>query len=169
MKTEIVDVSATRKELKIEIDAADVRAEYDRVSGEYARQASVPGFRKGHAPASVVRTRYKKEISGEVLQKLVPEAVNRALEESGLRVLGQPDVHLAPESLERLGEAPVSLHAHVEVLPDVDWASTRTPAARRTRPVTDEMVEQTVAGLRESSASLQPVEDAARRRATPSP
>lgn len=160
MKTEIVDVSATRKEFKIEIDAAEVRAEYDRVSSEYARQATVPGFRKGHAPASVVRTRYKKEISGEVLQKLVPEAVNRALEESGLRVLGQPDVHLAPESIERLGEAPVSLHAHVEVLPDVELGEYKgLSAARRTRPVTDEMVEQTLAGLRESSASLQPVEE----------
>ncbi|HEX7177539.1 MAG TPA: trigger factor [Pyrinomonadaceae bacterium] len=160
MKTEIVDVSATRKEFKIEIDAAEVRAEYDRVSGEYARKATVPGFRKGHAPASVVRTRYKKEISGEVLQKLVPEAVNRALEESGLRVLGQPDVHLAPESIERLGEAPVSLHAHVEVLPDVELGEYKgLSAARRTRPVTDEMVEQTLAGLRESSASLQPVEE----------
>jgi trigger factor len=120
----------------------------------------VPGFRKGHAPASVVRTRYKKEIGGEVLQKLVPEAVNRALEESGLRVLGQPDVHLAPEALERLGESPVSLHAHVEVLPEVELGDYKgLSAARRTRPVTDEMVEQTVAGLRESSASLQPVED----------
>ena len=160
MKTEIVDVSPTKKELKIEIDASDVRAEYDRVANEYVRRANVPGFRKGHAPLSVVRTRYKNEIRGEVLQKLVPDAVNRALDESGLQVIGQPDVHLDNQSLEKLGDGPVSLHAHVEVLPSVELGEYKGLAAsRRTRPVTDEIVERTIQQLRESAASLQPVED----------
>ena len=160
MKTEIVDVSPTRKELKIEIDAADVRAEFERVSSEYARKAAVPGFRKGHTPVSVVRTRYKNEIRGEVLQKLVPEAVNHAIEESGLQVLGQPDVHLDTEHLEKLGDAPVSLHAHVEVMPEVELGEYAGLAAtRRKRPVTDEMVDQQIEALREGHSTLQPVED----------
>jgi trigger factor len=160
MKTEIVDHSPTRKELKIEIEAEEVRAEYDRVSGEYARQATVPGFRKGHAPASVVRSRYKSEIRSEVLQRVVPGAVSRALDESGLQVIGQPDVHLDNENLERFGQAPLSLHAHVEVLPEVELGQYQgLEAVRRTRPVTDEMVEQTIESLRESSASLLPVEE----------
>ena len=160
MKTEIVDVSPTRKELKIEIDAADVRAEFERVSDVYAKRANVPGFRAGRAPVSVVRTRYRSEIRGEVLQKLVPEAVNRALDESGLRVIGEPEVHLDPQNLERLGEAPVAVHAHVEVLPEVELGEYKgLEASRRTRPVTDEMVEETIQSLRESSATLQPVED----------
>ncbi|HEX5707391.1 MAG TPA: trigger factor [Pyrinomonadaceae bacterium] len=159
MKTEIVDVSETKKELKIEIDAAEVRAEYDRVSETYARQVSVPGFRKGHAPVSVIRTRFKNEIRGEVLQKLVPDAVNRALSESGLNVIGQPDVHLDTERLERLGQEPLSLHAHFEVLPEVELGQYRgLSAARRTRPVTDEMVEDVIRDLRENSAALLPVE-----------
>ena len=45
MKTELVDVTPTRKELKIEIEADEVRAELDRVSRQYAAQATVPGFR----------------------------------------------------------------------------------------------------------------------------
>lgn len=160
MKTEIVDASPTRKELKIEIGADEVRAEYDRVAGEYARQATVPGFRKGHAPVTVIRTRYKNEIRSEVLQKLVPEAVNRAIDESGLSVIGQPDVHLDNENLDKLGQTPLSLHAQVEVLPEVSLGEYKgLEAARRTRPVTDEMVDQMIQGLRESSASLLPVED----------
>ncbi|PYS76983.1 MAG: trigger factor, partial [Acidobacteria bacterium] len=64
MKTEVVDTSETRKEIKIEIGADEVRAEFDRVAEEYARAVNVPGFRKGHAPVAVVRTRYKKDIQG---------------------------------------------------------------------------------------------------------
>jgi trigger factor len=75
MKTEVVDHSPTRKEIKIEIAADVVRSAYDRVTARYAQLATVPGFRPGHAPTSVVRTRFKDKIRGEVLQELVPQAV----------------------------------------------------------------------------------------------
>jgi trigger factor len=162
MKTEIVDASPTRKEIRIEIAAEEVKAEFERLAQEYARVVSVPGFRKGHAPVGVVRTRFKKEIRGEVLQKLVPEAVGGAIQESGLQVIGEPDIHLDEEGMENFGQQPVTLHAHVEVMPEVNLGEYRgLEAARRVRPVTDEMVEQVIGNLRESSAALQPVEDRA--------
>ena len=80
MKTELIDVSPTRKEIKIEIDPAQIRSAYDRVSAQYSKAATVPGFRPGHAPTSVVRTRYKSEIRTEVLRELLPEAVNNAID-----------------------------------------------------------------------------------------
>jgi trigger factor len=160
MKTEISEVSQTRKEIKIEIEAADVSAEFERVTQEYARAVTVPGFRKGHAPVTVVRTRYKKDIQGDVLKRLVPEAVERAIEESGLQVIGQPDVHLDNENLDKLGQESITLHAHVEVMPELDLGEYKgIEAARRTRPVSDEEVERVIENLREASASLQPVED----------
>jgi trigger factor len=163
MKTEVVDVSATRKELKIEIDAADVRAELERVTERYAGAVNVPGFRKGRAPNSVVRQRYKNEIRGEVVQNLVPQAINEAISETALNVIGEPDIHLDNnEALDKLGDQPLSIHAHVEVLPEIALGDYRgLEVARRTRPVTDETVEAMVENLREQSASLQPVEDRA--------
>ena len=162
MKTEVVEVSPTRKEIKIEIEAADVQAEFERVTQEYARAVTVPGFRKGHAPVGVVRTRYKKDIQGDVLKRLVPEAVEQAIEESGLQVIGQPDVHLDNENLDKLGQESITLHAHVEVMPELALGEYRgLEAARRTRPVTEEEIERIIENLREASASLQPVEDRA--------
>jgi trigger factor len=161
MKTEVVDVSPTRKELKIEIGADEVRAEVDEVSRRYAAQASVPGFRKGHTPVSVVRTRFRKEIAGDVVQNLVPRAVNEAIIESGLHVIGEPQIHLdTGEGLEKMGQAPLAVHAHVEVLPEVSLGDYRgLEATRRTRPVTDGMIDDFVEGIREQSAALVPVED----------
>jgi trigger factor len=162
MKREVVDVSPTRKEIKIEIGADEVRAEFDRVSQEYARSANVPGFRKGNAPVAVVRTRYKKDIQGDVLKRLVPDAVEQAITESGFQVIGQPDVHLDNEGLDKFGQEAVTLHAHVEVMPEVTLGSYKgIEAARRTRPVDDESVERVIENLRDASASLQPVEDRA--------
>ena len=163
MKTEFVDVSPTRKEIKIEIETSDVRDSYDRVSDRYAKQAKVPGFRPGHAPRSVVRTRFKSEIRGEVLQELVPEAVNQAIEKHELNAIGEPDVQLENvEALEKFGQEPISVKVNVEVLPKVELGDYKgIEAARRIRPVTDANVDEMLEALRETSATMQPVEDRA--------
>jgi trigger factor len=161
MKTELLDVSPTRKEIKIELDSATVRQAYDRISDRYAKQATVPGFRPGHAPRAVVRNRFKNEIRGQVLQELVPEAVDAAIHKHELHALGEPDVQLEnAESLEKLGETPVSVKVNVEVLPKVDLHDYKNiEVVRQTRPITDERVTEMLDALRETSAAMQPVED----------
>ncbi len=161
MKTEVIDVSPTRKEIKIEIEADTVRNAYDRISDRYAQQATVPGFRPGHAPRSVVRSRFKDQIRSEVLQELVPQAVQDAISEHSLNAIGEPDLHLDnSEGLGKMGTEPISLHVHVEVLPEVTLGEYKgLEAARRVRPVEDEDVERVIEGLLDNSASLQPVED----------
>ena len=161
MKTELVDLSPTRKEIKIEIEPAVVRAAYDRVSDRYSKSANVPGFRKGHAPPSEIRRRFKTEIRSEVLQELVPEAIGAAIEEHSLNTIGEPGVHLDnDDALQKFGEEPISLHINVEVLPKIELGEFKGIAAtRRVRPVADEDIDRIIAGLRENSASLIPVED----------
>ncbi|MGB9182004.1 MAG: trigger factor [Pyrinomonadaceae bacterium] len=161
MKTEIVDVSPTRKEIKIEIEAETVRSAYDQISDRYAKLANVPGFRRGHTPRSVVRARFKDEIRGEVLRELVPQAVTDVIEQNELAVLGEPDIHLDnDEALNKFGEQPLSVHVHLEVLPQVELGEYKgLEATRMVRPVTDEDVERVIEGLREASASLEAVED----------
>jgi trigger factor len=163
MKTELIDVSPTRKEIKIEIDPAQIRSAYDRVSAQYSKAATVPGFRPGHAPTSVVRTRYKSEIRTEVLRELLPEAVNNAIEEHSLAALGEPNVELDnTAALEKLGEEPLTLKVGVEVLPEIKLENYKAlELTRRKRPITDADVDKMIDNLRDASASLQPVEDRA--------
>jgi trigger factor len=163
MKTELIDVSPTRKEIRIEIDPAEIRSAYDRISREYSKAAKVPGFRPGHAPTSVVRTRYKSEIRGELLRELLPDAVNNAIVEHSLAALGEPDVQFDnTEALERPGEQPLTVKVGLEVLPEIELKEYKgLETTRRLRPITDADVERVIEGLRESSASLQPVEDRA--------
>ena len=161
MKTELIDVSPTRKEIRIEIEPAIVRQAYDRISDRYAKLANVPGFRRGHAPKGVVRTRFKTEIRGEVLRELLPGAVSDAINEHELTAIGEPNVHFDnDEQFEKFGEQPISVKVDVEVLPEVKLGTYKgLSAVKRVRPVTDNDVEKMIDGLRESSASLEPVED----------
>lgn len=163
MKTELIDVSPTRKEIKIEIEPAQIRDAYDRISKQYSKGASVPGFRPGHAPTSVVRTRYKSEIRSEVLRELLPEAVNNAIVEHSLNALGEPNVELDnTTALEHLGEEPLTIKVGVEVLPEVQLDTYKgIEVNRRKRPIADADVDRMIDGLRDQTAALQPVEDRA--------
>lgn len=161
MKTELIDLSPTRKEIKIEIEPELVRNAYDRISERYARAANVPGFRRGHAPRSVIRTRFKSEIRDEVLRELVPVAVNGAIGEHSLAAIGEPDVQLDDaEGLDRLGEEPLKVKVGLEVFPEIKLQQYKgLEATKRVRPVSEEDVDHLIEGLRDASASLQPIED----------
>jgi trigger factor len=121
----------------------------------------VPGFRPGHAPRGVVRARFKDQIRTEVLRELLPDAVQKAIDEHKLEPLGEPQLDLeTAEGLDPLGEKPITFHVTVDVLPEIelgDYKGLKTE--RRTRPVSDEDVDKIIDNLREGSASLEPVED----------
>jgi trigger factor len=87
--------------------------------------------------------------------------VNTAIGEHSLATIGEPDVHLDnAEALENFGEEPITVKVGVEVFPEVKLEKYKgLEAVRRTRPVKDEDVDKMIEGLRDASASLQPVED----------
>src|SRR5215204_6763729 len=108
MNTELIEISPTRKEIKIEIEAEAVREVYDKVSKKYAQKASVPGFRKGFAPVDVVRLRFRDEINSEVLQQIVPQKITEAIQEHNQTPITEPHIHLADqENLKLNGSQPI--------------------------------------------------------------
>jgi trigger factor len=161
MKSQVKELSPTKKQIDIEIEANAVRKAYDQISDRYAKLASVPGFRPGHAPRGIIRTRFKDQIRSEVLRELVPDAVQNAISDHKLEPLGEPELDLdAAEGLERLGDQPISFQVKLETLPDIKLGKYKgLEVARRVRPVKDEEVDRVIEQLRENSASLQPVED----------
>jgi len=163
MKNELIDVSPTRKEIRIEIEPAEIRGAYDRISQQYSKAATIPGFRPGHAPTSVVRTRYKSEIRSDVIRELLPDAINNAITEHSLHPIGEPNVEMDnTEALDHLGDEPITVKVGVEVLPEVTLNEYKgLEATRRVRPITDADVDQVIDGWRDSSAAMEPVEDRA--------
>jgi trigger factor len=161
MKTELKEISPTRKQIDVVIEPEAVRAVYDRISDQYAKGANVPGFRPGHAPRGVVRTRFKDQIRTELLRELLPDAVQKAVEEHQLSPLGEPELNLEnTEGLSEPGAKPISFSVNFEVLPEINLGDYKgLEVARRTRPVNDEDIDRMIESLRENSATLEPVED----------
>lgn len=161
MKTEVIEVSPTQKEIKIEIDGDTVRDVYNKIAKKYAQAVTVPGFRKGFAPVDIVKMRYKDEIKNETLRELLPDRVSEAIQENNLNPLGEPQLHLEnAENIKLNGSEPISLHVHVEVMPEIPTPDyQKLEGVRRVRPVDDEELERVIDQRRQQSASLIPVED----------
>ena len=163
MNTELIDVSPSQKTIKIEIEAAEVREVYNKVSRKFAKGAQVDGFRPGFAPVDVIRTRYKDQIKSEVLQDLIAPKVAEAIQEHDLQPLVEPHLHLEDaENVKVNGTEPIALSIHVEVMPEIPVPEYKNlEVTRRIRPLSDDELENMIDERRQESATLLPVEDRA--------
>jgi trigger factor len=126
---------------------------------DVAQQVSIPGFRRGRVPAAVIDQRVgRAAVLSEAVQEVIPQQLVAALQQHQVRSLGRPEVG----NLEFDDGAPLKFTAEVDIRPEIRLpdltgiAVTVEPAA-----VTDEEVEEQVAGLRDRFATLRTVERAA--------
>jgi trigger factor len=155
MKTELLDVSETRKNVRVEIPTDIVNAEIDRVATDYSRKARVPGFRPGKAPARVIKQRYKEQILHDVAHDLIPRAVDDALREKGVEAVDTPDVR--DVNIEE-GQ-PLTFTASFDTVPAFDPGDLSTIALQRPAvAIDDEAVSGALQRLRDRAARYEPVE-----------
>ncbi len=160
MTSELKEVSPTQRELHITIDAAVLKDAYGRVSNKFAKQANIPGFRKGYAPVDVVRMRFREDIKSQVLQEVVPGQVSEAILEHDLHPLTEPQLHLEDhENVVVNGSQPITLHVHVEVMPKIPKPNYKgIEVVRRVKPIADGEVEDLIAERLQREAALIPIE-----------
>lgn len=155
MKTELVDVNETRRQLTVEIPVTDVESAIDRVTREYAKSARLPGFRPGRVPPGVVRQRFRAQILHDVAHDLIPKSIDEVLTARGVEPVDTPDVK---DVVVEEGK-PLSFTASFDVVPPFDPGDFGDIQLRR-QPVVvhDDAVQQTLERLRERAARYEPVE-----------
>lgn len=154
----VADSAQCKKDVTIEIPADTVRAEFEKAARAFAQHARVPGFRPGHAPLTIVKQRFRKDIKDEVLGSLVPHALQHAVTDHKLRVIGNPEIG---ELNLKEGEA-LRFTVSLEVLPDFELVAYKgLKLTKRTPVINDEDVDRVIENWRERAAQIVPVEDRA--------
>lgn len=74
MKTDVQEINPTRKTIAVTITSEEVAEQEAKLIKDFQRQAKIPGFRPGKAPADMVRTRFAKDIQQELKRKIVGSA-----------------------------------------------------------------------------------------------
>ena len=147
--------SSTRTKLEIEISGEEVERTVRSVTQTYAKRAAIPGFRKGHAPESVVSKRFAGEIREDVIEHMLPGALAEAIEEKKLSILGRPRI----EALDWNPPGPIRFTARVDLKPSIEPVEYRgIPVTDVSAEPTDEEVNRTLDRLREGHAEFHPIE-----------
>ena len=81
--------------LTVEIDAESLAGALALVFKRDAAKYNVPGFRRGKATRGMIERVYGKDVfTNEAAKLLIPEALDRAVDESGLEMVGDPKVEV---------------------------------------------------------------------------
>ena len=91
-KEETPAVNPLERSLELTVPAAEVRTLSQKYLRNYAKDARMPGFRKGHVPMAQVEQMYGMRAFDQALNELVGQAWSKAAQESGLAIACQPRI-----------------------------------------------------------------------------
>jgi trigger factor len=86
----ITDEKNCRKVVTVEIAPERYGGEKERVLQSLIKEVTLPGFRKGKAPAQIVRQRFDETIRSEALKNILPQAYGHIVEREKLEPIGDP-------------------------------------------------------------------------------
>jgi len=151
-------LAACRKVIRVEVPAAAVETEFAKVTREFQKQATLPGFRPGKAPEAMVVKKFGADIADEVKRKLVAKHYKEAVEQQKLDPVSAPDVK---ETQFARGQD-LKFEVTVETAPEFTLPEYKgLPAKREAQKVTAEDVQRAIDTLRDQRVSFQTVDRAA--------
>src|SRR5207302_1836835 len=103
--------------LAVTVPVEQVQEAEARATSAYQRRARLPGFRKGKAPAALVKKQFADDIRQQALEDLIRESWRAALAQEALHPVADPHVHNLKWDVGAGG--PVTFEFHVELKPEI--------------------------------------------------
>ncbi|MBQ8145211.1 MAG: trigger factor [Clostridia bacterium] len=102
-------------EIEFDVDKATFDAAVEKVYRKEVKKISIPGFRKGKAPRSIIEKMYGKGVFYEdAINEIIPNAYEEAMKDTELKVVSRPEFDVVT-----IDDNGVVLKAKFYVKPDV--------------------------------------------------
>lgn len=157
---QVEDAGPGSKKIQVEIPRERIDAEIKKQFTDLRKQAALPGFRVGRAPARLIEKRFATDVRNDVRRTLISESYEQAIEKNKLQVIGEPEFDEIEKAQIPEGDGPMTYSFQVEVQPDFDLPDLFTITVKKQRiEIRDENIDQAMTNLREQQGALVPVED----------
>ena len=160
MKSAVENLSPTRVKLTVEVPSEELQPHVDAALKSIGNQIQVPGFRKGKVPARIIEQRVGRgAVVQEAVNEALPEFFGKAVEETEVEPIGQPEVDITEVPMED-GET-LKFTVEVDIRPEItlpDYEGVRIQVDNL--EVTDADVEEKLTELRERFGTLTGVDRA---------
>ena len=148
-------VNPCLREIAVEVPAETVAREMESLLAKYTKLARLPGFRKGKAPATIIRQRFAEELRSDVIEQLVPRFFREEVQRQKLEPISQPHV----TNLEMQEGQPLRFKASFEVMPPIEVSGYQELRPEKAEvKVTDADVDEELEHIRQQRAKFITVE-----------
>ncbi len=159
MKVEVEKLGNSQVRMRVEIAAEEVTQELERNCQDLRSKVSVPGFRKGKVPLSILKSRFAEHLKAEAIQNLVPPAYEQALISERLIPLGNLELSPPMHQMELKEDQPLVFEATLDVKPDFVLPEYEDLTIDKSPPnVPREEVDEYIERLQEQFATYVPLE-----------
>jgi trigger factor len=140
------------------VPAADIESKRAARLANLGKTLTLPGFRPGKIPPTVVRQRYGTAVNAEVLEESVSEATQQMLTERGLRPALQPKIDVVDLDTSVGAAKDLEFKVEFELLPEITLPDFGTVQLTRMKAaVADETVEKALADVAQRNRTLEPI------------
>ncbi len=156
MKAKAKSIEECTTLFEIEVPRETIDKAFEEAYEQIARSANIPGFRTGKAPRELVKKRYAKEARKDVMDHLIPDAYQKAVEEHKIEPIAFPQI---TDLIFEEGKA-LFFKAQVDTRPKFKIKSYKSlQVEKKKAAVNDEHINKALENLREYSAKYVAVED----------
>lgn len=116
MQVSVENTSAIERRVKIQVPAEEVTKQIDARLREIGKTVKLKGFRPGRIPFSVLRQRYGKQATQDIIQQTTQTSLQEAVQKESLRIAANPRLEAEPVLDKETG---LEINAIIEVYPEI--------------------------------------------------
>ncbi|TVM18335.1 trigger factor [Oceanidesulfovibrio indonesiensis] len=156
MEYRVEKVSPVKRTIHVTVPAEEVDASLSATIAMYGRDVQIDGFRKGKVPASVVESRFQKQIYNEATTELVNVHINEIVGEMDVNPVSRIDFD---GDLLKRGEE-FAYQLSFEIMPEFEMPNYEGIEVEEEEPeVNPDEVQAVIDRIRNQMAELEPISE----------
>lgn len=153
------NTDAVSMRLTVSVEENDYKAKVTEDLKKIGRTHQIPGFRKGHISLPDLQRRFGRQVTSDVINQVVYEAVIKYIEDNKLNVLGQP-LPVEVKELDLKNEKDFTFEYDLALAPELDVKLSKDEKIPYYNiAVSDEMIDEQDKALRKRFGAQVPGEE----------
>lgn len=156
MKYDVEEVSPVERKITVNVETEEVNGALAAAIAMYKRAHEIKGFRKGKAPASVIESKFRKQIYGEATTDLINYQINEIMAELSIMPLSKIDV----DAKEFVRDEPFTYHISFETAPEIKLPDFSSLSVEEEKiEISEDDVKEIENKILDNAAKVSPIED----------
>jgi trigger factor len=152
MEVTINDISEVQKEIHISTTAEELTPHFEQAYKDYSPKVEIDGFRKGKAPAALVRRLYGEQIEYNALETIASNLYREIIESRKIDPIGEPVL----TNIDYKRGEKLTFSVKYEIKPSVELKEfTGIEIEKLVHPVTDAEIDQELLRIRKANHTLE--------------